>query len=140
MIRESMWLSISWGGMAMPVPASTARAWVISEAPLSKNRKSCGRQPTPQPRARVRLPGNVGHRQIAPFGEAILRRGLPAVETGRRGRVVRPGFDRRRARAGRDFELGLARRAVDHVDRAADGAPTAEAGFGGAAGPPRPRG
>src|SRR6185295_17171294 len=96
MIRASMWLSISWGGMATPVPASTARAWVIAKAPLSgKRMESFGRQPRLLAQTRVRLPGDVRHRQVAPFDEAVEKEGLSAVEPGRRGRVVRPGLDRR---------------------------------------------
>src|SRR5262245_18755830 len=134
MIRESMWLSTSSGGMEMPDPASTARAWVMRKLLSPGNRmesESFGRQHRLlMAQTRIGPPGDVRHRQVASLDETVERRGLSAVEPGRRGRIVRPGLDRRLVARRGDLEIGLARRAVDHEDRAPVGAPAAEPGFG----------
>src|SRR6266545_339191 len=117
--------------MATPVPASTARDWVIASAPLSRKKiESFGRrQPLLPAEPGVRLPGDVPHGQVAPLDEAVEERRLSAVEPGRCRRVVRPGLDRRLARRGGDVVIGLARRTVEHVRRAAVGTPAAVAGL-----------
>src|SRR5688500_10467313 len=103
MIFASLSLSISSGGTAMPVPASTARAWVIYSPSMAFRDVRVCDGPAPDP---VGLAGRPDHGQVAPLDEAIETRGLLAVEP-RRGRlVVVPGHQRALARRGRDFIVG----------------------------------
>src|SRR5947209_15404900 len=118
MIRDSMVLSTSSGGTAIPVPASTARASVV------KGRVSFRWEGLVLPaRQGDRLhPRDVADGQIAALYEAVDRVGPVAVEPRRRVRAVRPDLDAGVPGIGRDLEALLLRRAVEHVDDAAVGA------------------
>src|SRR5437763_10413989 len=128
MIRASMSLSTRSGGTAIPVPASTARASAIGRPPENEKRLLRGGfDPVAQPRVLAR---DVEDGQVPLLDEPVARLRPLAVEPRRRRRGVAPDLDRRPVREGRQLVIGLARRAVEDVDRAAVGVAAAEARLG----------
>src|SRR6185369_16210182 len=122
--------STSSGGIAIPVPARTARAWVIRAVSPKKRatkKRSRGRI-HPGAQARV-LPRDVKDGEITFFDEPVAQIGPLAVEPFRRGRRVQPDLQRRSVGLRRDVEVGLPGRTIQDIERAAVGAPAAVAGL-----------
>src|ERR1700709_354306 len=118
MILESIVLSTSSGGTQMPVPARTARAWVMRKVSLSallrtlpQRRESGGGHPAV-----------VEHGQIAAFDETVEGVRTLTVQPGRRVGAVDPDFERRPVADGRHLVVDLLRQAVEHVEDTAVGA------------------
>src|SRR5215212_8246490 len=74
MIRASMWLSISWGGMAIPVPTSTARGSGMPFLLGAQGRRPGPGRDTGGSRTdglyALRLSGRPGHRLAAVVADA----------------------------------------------------------------------
>src|SRR5215203_3473424 len=124
MIRDSMTLSTSRGGMAMPVPASTARASDMKNPPSERLLNRLLRLDQSGPGA-----DDVKHRPVALLDEAIEPGRPPGVEARRRVGGVGPDFEGRSVRDRGHRELHLRGLAVDDVDGAAVGAAAEQAGL-----------
>src|SRR5205823_10409217 len=126
MMRESIRLSTFSGGTQIPVPASTARAWVIEAISYQA---LLGRL---LDRGEERGGGHtalIEHRHIAVLHEAVEGGRALAVEPGRRVRAVDPDLQGRPVADGRDLVVDLLRQPVEHVDGAAVAAAAEQAGL-----------
>src|SRR5436305_14769694 len=126
MMRESIGLSTSSGGTQIPVPASTARAWVIETISYQTllGRLLARREERGGGHAAL-----VEHRHVAVLDEAVEGGRTLAVEPGRRVRAVDPDLQRRPVADGRHLVVDLLRQPVEHVDGAAVAVAAEQAGL-----------